>query len=199
MHGPTSRLGVTVAVGLTLLTFASTAAGEQYKDKSAAAAAGDPAATAKSVELPEAFAYEGKRIDAQEAQAKGLWCVQDADGVTCRNPSGKTSSTSKARASQTYNCSSLQVLSLFQYAQTTACLYTGNGWRLDLQGRQNWYNMGSYSNEASAYYMGNHSGHMSEFNDGNGYWVPYATGVNDYMLSLNGTGWSDRIDSRYRN
>lgn len=186
---------------------------DQYGSKEAAAKAGDASAVAKSISLPDRFTYGGGQITPDQAEREALVCNQDANSVRCFDtlaqankdlgvPTASAASArgrAKARRAAATPCDQLNALQLFQYAQSTPCLYTGNGWLLQLQGRQSWYNMGSYSNSASAYYMGDHSGHMSDYNDGGGYWVPYATGVGDYKLSLNGTSWSNRIDSRYRN
>lgn len=209
-------MGVVMCALMAILPAGASADPEPFRDKADAARAGDPAASAPSVDLPEKFSYRGGTIEPTAAAAKGLVCNQDAKGVRCfdkasdaaadagspRYDRESTASAARqgyrARAASVY-CSDYPQLHLFQYAQNSACIYSGNGWDLPLTGRQAWYNMGSYSNSASAYFMGNHSGHMSDFNDGLGYWVPYATGVGDYMLSLNGTSWSNRIDSRYRN
>ncbi|HEX4364902.1 MAG TPA: hypothetical protein VHZ75_10165 [Solirubrobacteraceae bacterium] len=214
------RACVILCVGALLA--ASVASAETFKDKTAAAAAGDRSASAPSIDLPSSFSYRGGTIQSKQAMARGLICNQDAKGVTCfdhaadaaaaagsprydlgaavaaKASSVKGHSKFVAQASSQY-CSSYPQLHLFQYAQDIACIYSGNGWDLPLTGEGAWYNMGSYANGASAYFMGNHSGHMSDYNDGGGYWVPYATGVGDYYLNLNGTGWSNRIDSRYRN
>jgi hypothetical protein len=182
---------------------------------SAAAAAGDPAATAPSIPLPSSFAYKGGTITPEAAQRAALICNQDARGVTCFDSAKAAASAvggmaydsppaSAARkkgptAHAASQCSEISQLHLFQYAQSTACYYTGNGWDLPLTGRGAWYDMGSYENQASAYFMGDHSGHMSDYFGGGGYWVPYPTDVGDSDLSLNGTSWSNRISSRYRN
>lgn len=120
--------------------------------------------------------------------------------MTCETPqeTARASTAARASAAATAYCSD-GPLHLFQYAQRAACLYTGDGWDLTLQGRGAWYDMGSFQNSASAYFMGEHSGHMSDLYGGGGDWVPYSTGVGDYKLSLNGTSWSNRISSRYRN
>jgi hypothetical protein len=95
-------------------------------------------------------------------------------------------------------------LAVYKYAQgpnfEDVCNYSGDGWELRLSSRNAWYDLtGAYNNETSAYKMGNHSGHLSENNGGGGYWCPYDTSVRARKANLNGTGWSDRISSRYRN
>jgi len=207
-----SRIAV-LAIGIALAVPAVSSAGEP-DSLSAAAAAGDPAADAPSIPLPSSFAYKGGKITPEAAQKAGLVCNQDAKGVVCFD-NGKLAAAAaggasydarsasaakkKVTAHAASQCSDLSQLHLFQYAQSIACYYTGNGWDLPLTGRQAWYDMGSYENSASAYFMGDHSGHMSDYFGGGGYWVPGPTGVGDYDLSLNGTSWSNRISSRYRN
>lgn len=182
---------------------------QQPGSQAAAQAAGDPAGSAASVPMPATFSLDGKPIAPKAAMAKGLVCNQTASGVTCYDSPAQaatavnSTSFTQPRGARAHTadstCTSETVLSLFQYAQNTPCYFTGNGWDLTLTGEGAWYDMGSYAYGASAYYMGNHSGHMSDGWGGSGYWVPYSTGVGDYMLSLNGTGWSNRIVSRYRN
>jgi hypothetical protein len=179
---------------------------------SEARAMGDPAATAPVHGMPPLAEYRGGRIPPDEAATKQLACAQDERGMRCyddveqlnaaEHAGVRIARAAKARpkARTASQCSDLPNLQVFQYAQSIACHYTGNGWVLTLTARRDWWDLpGAYDNETSAYYMGNHSGHLSEGYAGGGYWCPFATGVGDYKLSLNHTGWSNRISSRYRN
>jgi hypothetical protein len=49
--------------------------------------------------------------------------------------------------------------------------------------------------------MGDYSGHLAEYYDGTGYWYPRSTAACavENNLNLNGSGWNNRISSRYRN
>jgi hypothetical protein len=68
--------------------------------------------------------------------------------------------------------------------------------------RQRWANLGaSINDEGSSFAMGDHSGHLAEGTGGSGYWYPGSTGICDFEsnLNTNGSGWNNRISSRYRN
>ena len=71
-----------------------------------------------------------------------------------------------------------------------------------LADRHRWANIGNGMNDrGSSFVMGDQSGHLAEHYDGIGYWYPGPTGVCDHErnLNTNGSGWNNRISSRYRN
>ena len=78
--------------------------------------------------------------------------------------------------------------------------YTGSV--ASLADRERWANIGNgMNNRGSSFVMGDHSGHLAEGYDGFGHWYPGDTGVCAFEnnLNTNGSGWNNRISSRYRN
>jgi hypothetical protein len=196
-----ATLGLAAATASLLLApCVSMAAAPQSLDE--AKAAGDPAATASAVSAPNVYEYNGKPISLKDRLDRQLTCVdgeavsrcydtpREANDVTVRN---RTSSQTGARTAGP-QCGGGYAL-LFQY------YYAGFGSPVaGLDRELHWYDNGSdLNNETSSYRMGEHSGHMSDYYGGGGYWLPYDTGVCALKENLNGTGWSDRVSSRYRN
>jgi hypothetical protein len=217
MHGSDSRarrrpLG---AVALTIVfAFAATTttavAAEKYKDKQDAAAAGDPAATAP-VAKKARIKYKGQAITSEQAASQGLSCNEVADepircfdtmdeadaamGVKAeKHPAHQSKAKPRAKASS--HCDAGGPLRTYKLTNQTTD--GGRGWMLSLYSRHAWFDMQpGYNNDTSSYGMNAHSGHLSDYTGGGGYWYPGDTGVcgfADYMGN-----WDNRVGSRYRN
>ena len=68
--------------------------------------------------------------------------------------------------------------------------------------RHRWANLrDEINNRGSSFVMGDHSGHLADGYDGLGYWYPGNTGVcaSENNMNTNGSGWNNRVSSRYRN
>ena len=171
-----------------------------------ALAAGDPAATAPSFK-DDAYGalFRGRPVDDAEVASKDLACLAVSDGPSRCYVSAKTLEAAevpqataakrprpRARASA---CGIWEILHIWVSAD-----YTGEV--ASLADRHRWANIGNGMNDrGSSFVMGDHSGHLAEHYGGQGYWYPGNTGVCAYEnnLNTNGSGWNNRISSRYRN
>jgi len=210
-----SALAVAV-IGVFAAIASPAVATEKYQSKSDAAAAGNPAAFAPSVKQQAKFEYKGGEVASADAAEQGLACnevagkptrcydsVEEADaamGVTAHQHAvGAARRPDRVRARASAHCDAGGPLRTYKlYQQTTD---GGRGWYLGLYSRQSWFDMsGGYNNDTSSYGMNAHSGHLSDYSGGGGYWYPGNTsvcGYSDYMEA--GSGWDNRVGSRYRN
>lgn len=201
------KVGAGVTMLLCVTAFAAGGAAAKPTSYAEALAQGNPAATAPSFDDDaDGYVYQGKSVNDKTIVDKELACLAVDDGPSrCYDDAraleaaelGKRTTASKrarpkARASA---CGIYEILHIWSGAD-----YTGAVASLSDRGR--WANIGnSVNNEGSSFHMGDHSGHLAENYDGGGWWYPGNTGVCAYEnnLNLNGSGWNNRISSRYRN
>jgi hypothetical protein len=112
---------------------------------------------------------------------------EDADGAVYRGKpvDGKT----------IIECGVYEILIIWVSAD-----YTGANAAFAERGR--WANLrAEINNRGSSFVMGDHSGHLAEGQDGLGFWYPGDTGIcaHEKNLNTNGSGWNNRISSRFRN
>jgi hypothetical protein len=172
-----------------------------------ALAAGHPAATAPSF-TDDAYGavLRGQPVSEDAILARDLACLAVSDGPSrCYETAialeAAEASTSAAagrkrhRRAKASACGIYEILHIWVSAD-----YTGSV--ASLEDRHRWANIGNGMNDrGSSFVMGDHSGHLAEHYGGLGYWYPGNTGVCAYEnnLNTNGSGWNNRISSRYRN
>jgi hypothetical protein len=196
-----TRVPLVVLLGSAIAAILAPAAmADKPANKEQARAMGDPAATAPVYEHSGVYIYKGKQISADTVVKKSLHCLDDIAQSTCfdgemeANDKVKARQAKRGKAKASAECAGGYSL-LFQYFYANY-----GGFTAQLERRGAWYNNGSpLDNETSSYRMGEHSGHMAEGYGGAGWWLPYDTSVCAHYANLNGTGWSDRVSSRYRN
>jgi len=198
-------IGVTVVVASCAGALA-VGASAQPTSHAEAVAVGDPAATAPSFN-DDAYGavFRGRPVNDAEVASKDLACLAVSDGPSRCYVSAKALEAAevprataakrprpRARASE---CGIWEILHIWVSADFT-------GEVASLADRHRWANIGNGMNDrGSSFVMGDHSGHLAEHYDGLGYWYPRDTGVCAYErnLNTNGSGWNNRISSRYRN
>lgn len=173
---------------------------EKFRDKQAAAAAGDPSASAPVFAAPEEAYFEGRKISGDEIERRGLGCLQESDRLTCTDKAAPKphvnrarGESPKARAAYHIGCGGDSLI------QWDGAGYDGS--YVTLIRRHAWYDLPSYmNNDVSSYNMQNHSGHMSDYGGGGGYWYPGPTNCGDHQnIPYHYPSWDQRISSRYRN
>jgi hypothetical protein len=172
-----------------------------------AAAAGNPAATAPSFrDDAHGATFRDEPVTESAIRAQDLACLAVRQGPSrCYETAldleagerRRTAVTARKarRTARASRCGIYEILHIWVSAD-----YTGSG--ASLADRRRWANIGNgMNNRGSSFVMGDHSGHLAEEYDGVGYWYPRNTGVCAYEnnLNTNGSGWNNRISSRYRN
>jgi hypothetical protein len=195
------RFALSVAMSLGILgAFAATvAAASDFENKAAAAAAGDPSASAPLMVTPLIFTYEGERISEAQADEEDLACLQTAESFICADempePAAVAEKSMSPKATASAACpGGAVVLQTYQHLQYTG-LETG------LATVKQWVDQPpSMNNETTSFRMGERAGHLSDFTNGNGFWYPGDTSVCAYRSNIVqfDPGWNDRITSRYR-
>jgi hypothetical protein len=144
-----------------------------------------PAATAPSFsESADGAVYRGRPVSGQTILDEGLSCLAvDVGPNRCYDsPSelqAKELGTPRAEVSADYRGSSAAFAD-----------------------RHRWANLrDEINNRGSSFTMGDHSGHLADGYNGLNWWYPGNTGVcaTENNLNTNGSGWNNRISSRYRN
>jgi hypothetical protein len=147
--------------------------------------------------------FEGRRLGVSDVKARGLACIDGSGDSQCYASARAAEDGAAAKASRVGRRprAKASVTCAGGYALLWQFYYASfGGAAASLERRQAWYDNGSnLNNETSSYHMGEHSGHMSDPPGGGSPWLPYDTGVCAQNPNLNGTGWSDRVSSRYRN
>lgn len=202
---------------LIMSTVGATTAAAQLTSLADAQEQGDRSATAPVFsESADGFVYKGAPVSQETISAKALACLAVDKGPSrCYDSTDEMERAEvpvraaaaakkrrgiKARAAYTTayagrDCSIRTILTIF-----TGASWTGAAAGFSERGR--WANLGSaINNQGSSFAMGDHSGHLAEDAGGGGYWYPYDTSICafDMNLNLNGSGWNNRISSRYRN
>jgi hypothetical protein len=186
---------------------ASAAAAGKPTSRAEALAQGNPAATAPSFdEDADGAVFRGKAVDGKTILDKQLSCLAVdvgpdrcyKDALTLQEAEldkGAHASRHRRPRARASACGIYEILIIW-----TGADYQGASAAFAERGR--WANLrAEVDNEGSSFVMGDHSGHLAEYQNGNGYWYPGNTGVCAYEnnLNLNGSGWNNRISSRYRN
>lgn len=199
-------IGITIAVA-ACAGVAPVGASAKPTSRADALAAGDPAATAPSFkDDAKGAVFAGKPVSDAEVLAKDLACLAVQSGPSRCYSSAKALEAAevpqataarkgtrpRARAAA---CGIYEILHIWVSADYQNSVAS-------LADRHRWANIGNGMNDrGSSFVMGDHSGHLAEHYGGVGYWYPGPTGVCDYEnnLNTNGSGWNNRISSRYRN
>ena len=152
-----------------------------------ALAAGDPAATAPSFDDDaHGTVFRGEPVGKDAILAHDLACLAVRTGPSRCYESAKELEAAErpyiAAASRRLRPKAHAACAIYDILHIWVC---GNG----------------MNDRGSAFVMGDHSGHLAEHYDGLGYWYPGDTGVcgHEDNLNTNGSGWNNRISSRYRN
>jgi len=201
----------TVAGGVIVMTFfgalGASSAWAKPTSHQEALAMGDPAATAPSfTDDAHGALFRGKKVSESTILANDLACLAVREGPSRCYASASSmeaaelsrsadSSRSRRRVARASACGIYEILHIWVSAD-----YTGSV--ASLADRHRWANIGNGMNDrGSSFVMGDHSGHLAEHYGGLGYWYPGNTGVCAYEnnLNTNGSGWNNRISSRYRN
>lgn len=197
-----------IAVVLALL---ATGAVAKPTSEAQALAQGDPAATAPSFSEDIGGAvYKGKRVSGRTILERELACLAvDAGPDRCYDtveameraevdPPLAGASKARGKRGPRANAAVCGTVSLL-------VIWTGADWTgatAGLEDRFRWANLrAEVDNEGSSFHMGDYSGHLAENQDGGGYWYPGSTAACavENNLNRNGSGWNNRISSRYRN
>lgn len=204
---PRTFIGSAVAVALGVLALAASGAAAKPTSHAEALAQGDPAATAPSFdENADGAVYRGKPVSGKTVLDYKLACLAiDVGPSRCYDNAREleeaevrqsaTASRRSRRRARSSACGIYEILHIWTSADWTGSVAS-------LQDRHRWANIGNgMNNEGSSFVMGDHSGHLAEGPDGLGHWYPGDTGVCAYEnnLNTNGSGWNNRISSRYRN
>ena len=205
---PTSAALPALTTVLCVAAFTGTAAATP-NSHAEALRQGDPAATAPSfLDDGHGAVFEGAPVSEAVINSKALACLAVAEGPSRCYPSARALERAELHSSASVSrvrprrrpiahaaCAIWDILHIWVSAD-----YTGSV--ASLEDRQRWANIGNGMNDrGSSFVMGDHSGHLAEHSDGLGYWYPGDTGVCAYEnnLTTNGSGWNNRISSRYRN
>jgi hypothetical protein len=204
-----SRLHALKVIALAAVAAFVTAvpAEAQPRSHADALAAGDPAATAPSFrDDAHGAVYRGNPVSKATIQSQDLACLAVQDGPSRCYGSAQaleaaeltkpaSASRKRRRKARAAACGIYEILHIWVSAD-----YTGSV--ASLADRHRWANIGNgMNNRGSSFVMGDHSGHLAEHYDGLGWWYPGNTGVCAFEnnLNKNGSGWNNRISSRYRN
>lgn len=198
-----------LAAAFLLLLAASAGAAAKPSSHAEALAEGNPAATAPSFsEGVDGSVYKGRPVTGQSILSEGLMCLAVDRGPDRCYDSAKalqaaevppalaaTSRKRGPRARAAVDCGIYSLLFIYNGAD-----WTGAG--AALEERFRWANLrAEVNNEGSSFLMGEYSGHLADGQDGGSYWYPgdtSACAIED-NLNRNGSGWNNRISSRYRN
>jgi hypothetical protein len=203
------RSFATVVAALCLLALTAVGAGAQPLSHAQALQEGDPAATAPSFsEDADGAVYDGKPVGEKVIMGRGLSCLAvDVGPDRCydtpaaleaaeASPRANVSRSAKGpRARAATDCGIYSLLFIY-----TGADYTGASAAFEERGR--WANLrAEVDNEGSSFLMGEYSGHLAENQGGGGNWYPGSTAACavENNLNRNGSGWNNRISSRYRN
>jgi hypothetical protein len=200
-------LTVAVAIAISVPSFAVASEGKSGPPNSMdeAIAMGDPAASAPAFDAPEAYVDEnGREISYQQVKAQALACVEGAKVNRCYTDAleaeqvasrHRTGSQSAWAPSKRYACyGSYTKLWVWREAS-----FLGDSSSLGNNHLYAWYNLGSgLNNQTTSFATGDYNAHLSDYADGGGYWFPGTTTSDECRQSLVGTGWNNRISSRYR-
>jgi hypothetical protein len=180
-------------LALALVLVICQASGALADDSASQAPASDTAASSSGVgiDTPEVYLYGTKRVTPETVDALNLICVQLPTFYRCFD------TTAKAEASEV-NPLKVQCpggySGLFTYKHAG---YSGRGVSLFRTGA--WYNLGpKMNNETSSFIIGDHAAHLSSQQNGVGNWYPGDTSKCANKNDLAGTGWDNRISSRFR-
>lgn len=206
-YAGTFRLASVGAVLLCALAMSVGGAAAQPTSRSEALEQGDPAATAPSFsEAADGYVYNGKRVSAAMITDKRLSCLavdrgpsrcyDDAAALQAAEvrPTATASARPRPRAHMTA-CGVYELLFIW-----TGADYAGAS--AAFEDHHRWANLGAaINNEGSSFHMGDASGHLADLPGGGGYWYPRDTSAcaHENNLNRNGSGWNNRISSRYRN
>jgi hypothetical protein len=203
------KLSAAMSAALVVLAVAAGGAVAAPTSHAEALQQGDPAATAPVFsESADGAVYQGKPVSAATIAAKELSCFAvDVGPSRCYDSPaaleaaelglhvGKTDLQSGPHTnSVSHDCSIWAILFIF-----TGADMSGSSAAFAEIGR--WANLNSVvNNEGSSFAMGDRPGHLAENQGGGGFWYPGATDTcaNESNLNLNGSGWNNRISSRYR-
>jgi hypothetical protein len=197
---------VTATCALLLVGAAGAAA--QASSHAEALAEGDPAATAPSFsEGVDGSVYKGRSVTRRFIVSNALMCLGVERGPDrCYDsaydlqmaeapPRAAASRARGPTARAAVDCGIYSLLFIYNGAD-----WTGAG--AALEDRFRWANLrAEVNNEGSSFLMGEYSGHLADGQDGGSYWYPgdtSACAIED-NLNRNGSGWNNRISSRYRN
>ena len=191
------KLGIGMVVLLaTTLAAGASAAAPAPRSHSEALQRGDAAATAPSFsEDADGAVYRGQPVDGQTIIDRGLSCLAIDKGPSRCYDSPEALQAKELGPQATASCGVYEILIIWVSAD-----YAGANAAFAERGR--WANLrAEINNHGSSFVMGDHSGHLADGQDGLGFWYPGNTGVcaHENNLNTNGSGWNNRISSRYRN
>lgn len=208
---PLTRAAVAACASVVVLALIAGGAVAKPTSHAEALAQGDPAATAPSFSEDVGGAvYKGKQVSGKTILENKLACLavdlgpdrcySSVEAMEAAEVEPPLAGASKARGKRgpRANAAVCGTVSLL-------VIWTGADWTgaaAGLEDRFRWANLrAEVDNEGSSFHMGDYSGHLAENQNGGGYWYPGSTiacAVED-NLNRNGSGWNNRISSRYRN
>jgi hypothetical protein len=200
------RLGLLLVITSIAVCANGSPASAKLTSHKEALEAGDPAATAPSFD-DDAYGavFRGRPVGKSAILAQDLACLAvrtgpsrcytSADELEAAERPYTAAARNRRRPKAHAACAIYDILHIWVSAD-----YTGSV--ASLADRFRWANIGNGMNDrGSSFVMGDHSGHLAEDPDGKGNWYPRDTGVcaHENNLNTNGSGWNNRISSRYRN
>src|SRR5215212_5852485 len=195
-----------LAAAFMVLLAASAGAAAQPRSHAQALAEGNPAATAPSFsEGVDGSMYKGRSVSGRFITSNELMCLAvDRGPDRCYDsaydlqmaeapPRAAASHKRGQRAKAAVDCGIYSLLFIYNGAE-----WTGAG--AALEDRLRWANLrAEVNNEGSSFLMGEYSGHLADGQNGGSYWYPGDTRpcAIENNLNTNGSGWNNRISSRY--